>query len=792
MNPNHEILETEAALDRLIYGFKELIKDKNKDIFQFKGKIWKLSLNEAKFNSEFNLITPKSLEKIFESVENNKSTNSGIVFTPSWITDTMVDLTLDQWLYLEMNDYFSKKNIKTRSESFGQIFRKIIENGEKVEYQSFTDVLFKKALKKVKILDLCVGGGAFIASLIQKICTIFIQYYTLNNNNINHNINYNEDSDNDTIFSNKILRNLIFSYSEKNRTEIITKICSFIKENIFFADLNNYSLEITKIRIKSILVTLFSRDYSHIVDTITFHSYLGNSLTNFGKDFPIKFHIIFGNPPYISSDNIKKNITKSTLDELKENYSSVIKKGSKPDLYFYFLKRAVDHLEYKGFLSFIVPNRVLSNDYALKLRYFLLQQCDIQFIVDFNPNMQVFPGANVHPCILTISKRGKLEFQEKIEQDHFYYSVLIKDKSIIFNFNIYTFEMQKISQDLSYMYNILFTEISEEMQKFLICVNDFPRLKDVLKIHEGTRIARFEHKIPDSTRIRITTEQWLELSEIKKSEYIGEIRGKDITRYHIGRIRHYITLPELLNQPKNIHKKSEMIINMSESTVYFRELGNIFYAGLKFESSVPSIAYGGVYFFTESDVNFQTLKKLPTNGFLPAFLTYLSSDVVLNMYRAFYSASAWGSALKFRSNYFYRIPLISFDIELFSLFGMLLTNIKLESSPEFNLNQESVIRWIENTASFCLVGSVIINSEEHKHIEERNFTRSEFSEFIDDIKIIFRTSFKIPRLSHLSVKYEVQFLLDTCIDIIQKVEKMHSYLRIYPKIKNHIWYKALL
>ena len=119
---------------------------------------------------------------------------------------------------------------------------------------------------------------------------------------------------------------------------ILTKICNFITENIFFADLNNYSLEITKIRIKSILITLFSRDCNQIINRITFHSYLGNTLTNFGKDFPIKFHIIFGNPPYISSDNIKKSISKNTLSELKENYSSVIKKGSKPDLYFYFLK----------------------------------------------------------------------------------------------------------------------------------------------------------------------------------------------------------------------------------------------------------------------------------------------------------------------------------------------------------------------------------------------------------------------------------------------------------------------
>jgi len=763
LNQIHEILETEDALDRLIYGFKELIKDKNKDIFQFKGKTWNLSLKEVKISSELNIINPKSLEKILESIESKKSTSSGTVFTPSWITETMVDYTLDQWIFLEMNSHFSDRNMKTRSLSLEQYFGKMLENKEKEDYLSFTDILFNKSLRKVKILDPCVGGGAFITSLIQKICKIFTKYYNLKDS---------EDS-----------------------KEIITKICDFITENIFFADLNNYSLEITKIRSKSILITLFSREYSQIIDAITFHSYLGNTLTNFGKDFPIKFHIIFGNPPYISSDNIKKSITQNTLNELKENYSSVIKKGSKPDLYFYFLKRNLDLLENKGYLSFIIPNRVLSNDYATKLRYFLLQQCNIQLIIDFNPKLQVFPGANVHPCILTLIKRGKKDMQEKNKQDHLYFSALIKDQSILRNFNLYNIEKHEVSQKLSNMYNIFFTEISKEMQQFLISVNSFNRLKDIIKIHEGTRIARFEHKIPNSFPIRITTKQWLDLSEIKKSEYIGEIRGKDITRYHIGRSRNYLTLPELLNQSKNILKKSEIITNMKESTIYFRELGKLLYAGLKFESSVPSIAYGGVYFFKESDINLKTLKKHPTSEILPAFLTYLCSDVVLNMYRTLYRASSWGNALKFRSNYIYGIPLISFDIELFNFFGLLLTNINLETSSEFMLNKESIIsiiRWIESTASLCLVGSVIINSEEHKHIEERNLTSSEFLNMIEDIKMIFRNSFTVPRLSHLSEKYNLKFLLDTCIDIIQKVEKIHSYSQICSKIKKHIWYQALL
>jgi len=162
LNRNHEILETEDALDRLINGFKELIKHKSKDIFQFKDKSWKLSLNEVKTSSELNIITPKSLEKIFESIENNKSTSSGTVFTPSWITDTMVDYTIDQWILMEMKSHFSDKNMKTGSLSLKQYLYRMRENKEKEDYLSFTNILFNKSLRKVKILDPCVGGGAFI------------------------------------------------------------------------------------------------------------------------------------------------------------------------------------------------------------------------------------------------------------------------------------------------------------------------------------------------------------------------------------------------------------------------------------------------------------------------------------------------------------------------------------------------------------------------------------------------------------------------------------------------------
>jgi len=92
LNHNHEILETEEAFNRLINRFKNLIKNKDAEIFKYQSRTWKISLNEQKYKLDQNYITPKTLEKIFESIEKKKINKSGIIFTPSWITDSMVDL----------------------------------------------------------------------------------------------------------------------------------------------------------------------------------------------------------------------------------------------------------------------------------------------------------------------------------------------------------------------------------------------------------------------------------------------------------------------------------------------------------------------------------------------------------------------------------------------------------------------------------------------------------------------------------------------------------------------------
>ncbi|MHA1718515.1 MAG: Eco57I restriction-modification methylase domain-containing protein [Promethearchaeota archaeon] len=806
MNHNHEILKTEEAFKRLINRFKDLIKKKDAEIFKYQSRTWKLSLNEQKYNLDQNYITPKTLEKIFESIEKKKINKSGIVFTPSWITDSMVDFTLDRRIFFKLKRKFSDiYNFL----SFDDIFCKFFNLGENNNNETKTafierlGYIFNTILNQTQILDPCVGGGAFIVSLLWKICSIFIIYYPIIIENKTDEIYKNFCRNNliqadNTLFHKDLIKEYLMSYKETIRYEILSKICNFIEKNIFFVDLNKYSLELTEIRVKALLITIFSPDYSEKIDEIRFNSFVGDVLYNLQDNFPSKFGIILGNPPYISSDKIKGNISLKKINELKEIHSGVILKGSKPDLYFYFLEKGVQLLENEGLLSFIIPNRILSNNYALKLREFLLTKSSIQLILDFNTKLQIFPGSNVHPCIITFliknKKKNVNEKKDKKEKndifvEKYYLASKIGTELDIRNFNINEIKKFKIAHEIAKKYKIFFTNISDDSQALLNVLNKFQKLGEVIKIHEGTRIAHFQNRMQSSfsiSSIRISAQKWIELREFEKSQYVGEVRGKDIHRYFIGKNQNYIALPELINRTDKSIKKEKLISELSKPTLFIRELGKKIHAGIKI-SPFPMIGYGGVYFFNEKDIIIGNIsEKIPKNGILFAFLAYFSSDVFLWIYRTLFSAGSWGNALKFRSTYFYQLPLISFDFELFAVFGEILNILQRLENKISNKKIKTVINWVEKQISICLCGSIIINSGKKikNNLSYENFRGyleiliSYFSELQQDIEITIQ----------IEKPNEILNLLYKKIHIIN-LDK--NYINTTKKIKQHPFYKTL-
>jgi hypothetical protein len=109
------------------------------------------------------------------------------------------------------------------------------------------------------------------------------------------------------------------------------------------------------------------------------------------------FDCIVGNPPYV--------LGRETFDENTKSYfaNNYFVYGGKYDLYIYFTEKAISLLKASSKLGYIIPNTVLVNENATKLRKVILDKTQIDIIRIFEE--RVFENAQVESVIIVISKK---------------------------------------------------------------------------------------------------------------------------------------------------------------------------------------------------------------------------------------------------------------------------------------------------------------------------------------------------------------------------------------------------
>ena len=185
-----------------------------------------------------------------------------------------------------------------------------------------------------------------------------------------------------------------------------------LKNNIFGVDLNEESVEITKLSLW--LKTAKKTDPLTSLDN---NIRCGNSLIgdeNIAGEKAFKwevefkeimdnggFDIVIGNPPYVSAESIS-DVEKKYFEK---KYISAF---GRMNLYIIFYELGLKILKKEGLLSYITPYTVLKNKYYIELRKIILNEYCLLEIVDFK-NQKIFEDAVVDSIIMTIknSKENK-------------------------------------------------------------------------------------------------------------------------------------------------------------------------------------------------------------------------------------------------------------------------------------------------------------------------------------------------------------------------------------------------
>lgn len=183
-----------------------------------------------------------------------------------------------------------------------------------------------------------------------------------------------------------ILKNCIFGSDIDEKAIEFTRsnLCSFSKEKI--------NVDSNIILCDSLIK--WDEDYDKYSKT----EYFSYNLLNF---WTRRYDYVIGNPPWVSLSRKFKNV----IDRKLIKYYIDRYNGSRylPNLYEYFIKRAIELLEYKGKMGFVIPDRFANNIQYKKFRDYIIKNYNIIYI-GFGVK---FPGINTDTMLFVIENNHR-------------------------------------------------------------------------------------------------------------------------------------------------------------------------------------------------------------------------------------------------------------------------------------------------------------------------------------------------------------------------------------------------
>ena len=309
--------------------------------------------------------------KLVEKVDNGVRKEMGQYYTPQFIVDFIVQNTINS--YLEENP----------------------------------DKLFS-----IKIIDPACGSGAF---LIKAFDSIYNKYCDFNKQ---------QESKRKT----NDLSGFIDDKSVARINEVI------LHKHIHGVDLDSEAVELAKINLwlrtiqEEMKLNELNKNIKQGNSLISDKIIDSKNAFDWDKEFPYKFDIVIGNPPWISIKGKHKSIDISD-EELNYYFKTYNCDTYMPNMYEIFIRKGLRLLTENGFFSFIVPDRLCANQQFIELRKDLLNNYTIKklwFKVKFPEiiaDTVVFVIQNKKPSNNLIEIRENNKEMYKIPQDTYLNSI---------------------------------------------------------------------------------------------------------------------------------------------------------------------------------------------------------------------------------------------------------------------------------------------------------------------------------------------------------------------------------
>lgn len=299
-----------------------------------------------------------------ETLAQSRRKKDGIFYTPDYIVRYIVENSLGTYLREHEEKFKEEFGLK------GDIADKTYDKREKQAYAKYQGFLHN-----IKVVDPACGSGAFLVYVFD--------YLLAENKRVDD-----------------ILGNL-FGGDQY--------IKSILKNNIYGVDLNEESVEITKLSLwlksaqKGKKLTALDDNIKCGNSLIDDSVVAGDKAFDWKKEFAEimsqgGFDVVIGNPPYLRIQGLKDNDVRHT----KYFENKFVAATGKYDIYTLFMERGFGLLRKDGVLSYILPHKFLISDFGRGIRDFIVRNRAIKSLISFGSE-RVFQDASTYTCIILMS-----------------------------------------------------------------------------------------------------------------------------------------------------------------------------------------------------------------------------------------------------------------------------------------------------------------------------------------------------------------------------------------------------